>query len=346
MEVLLLGPYPPPHGGVQSNLVAIRRHLLERGVPCRVVNLTRHRQPDHDGVLFPKSALEVARLLFGLKFDIAHLHVGGSIPVRVTLLALLCTMRRGAKAVLTLHSGGYPASAAGRRAGNWTLRGFVFRRFDRIIAVNQALRDMFVEKFGVPAGRVRLIRPFALPERAPEVKFPPQVEAFLGAHDKVLVSTGWLEPEYDFPLQIRALGAIRERHPGAGLMILGDGRLKERLRGQIRCTGYSEHVLLAGDVPHDVAMAVLARCDVYLRTSWYDGDSVSVREALHFGTPVVASDNGMRPADVTLVPTSDLNALVEAVSAALAGGRRPSPATGADDSGIRAVLDLYRELSG
>ena len=29
MIILQMGPYPPPHGGVQTNLVAIRRYLEE-----------------------------------------------------------------------------------------------------------------------------------------------------------------------------------------------------------------------------------------------------------------------------------------------------------------------------
>ncbi|MCC7173871.1 MAG: glycosyltransferase [Bryobacterales bacterium] len=346
MRVLLLGPYPPPGGGVQTNLTAIRRHLLQKGVPCTVINLTRHRQADHDGVLFPRSALGVLRLLAAQRFDVAHLHIGGNIPARLLALCLALTLRPGARTVLTLHSGGYPASTAGRRAGRWTLRGLAFRRFDRIIAVNQALKNMFTEKFGVDAARVRLIAPHSLPEHPPEVQLPPPVETFFRTHGKVLVSTGWLEPEYDFPLQIRALGAIRQRVSGAGLMILGAGRLEESLRGQINATPYAEHVLLAGDVPHEAAMAALARCGLFLRTAWYDGDSVSVREALHFGTPVIATDNGMRPAGVRLIPVADLDALVEAAVDELGKGRRSPSAGRADDSGIHAVYDLYRELAG
>ena len=35
MRVLQLGPYPPPHGGVQTNLVAIRAFLLKAEHPVR-----------------------------------------------------------------------------------------------------------------------------------------------------------------------------------------------------------------------------------------------------------------------------------------------------------------------
>ena len=50
--------------------------------------------------------------------------------------------------------------------------------------------------------------------------------------------------------------------------------------------------------------------DLMLRTTWYDGDAISVREALHFGVPVIASDNGMRPKGTHLIPARDLEALV------------------------------------
>jgi len=122
---------------VQTNLVAIRRYLLERGVPCRVINLTRYRQPDHDGVYFPGSAPGVLGLLARLPASIVHLHIGSAITGRLLLLGLVCALLPGRRAVLTLHSGGYPTSPEGRSARPRSWRGFVFRRFDRIIAVNE-----------------------------------------------------------------------------------------------------------------------------------------------------------------------------------------------------------------
>ena len=38
MRVVQLGPYPPPHGGVQTNLVAIRDLLRKSGHECLAVN--------------------------------------------------------------------------------------------------------------------------------------------------------------------------------------------------------------------------------------------------------------------------------------------------------------------
>ena len=88
--ILLLGPYPPPNGGVQTNLVAIRNYVVERGHRCSVINLTGFHQPDHDGVFFPKSAGSVVKLLFRLPSRIIHIHIGGELSVRLLLLGLFC----------------------------------------------------------------------------------------------------------------------------------------------------------------------------------------------------------------------------------------------------------------
>jgi glycosyltransferase involved in cell wall biosynthesis len=343
MHVLLLGPYPPPHGGVQVNLVAIQKLLLARQIAVNVINLTRHRRPSHDGVYYPETGLQVVRLILATPATIIHLHIGGELTSRLLALALVCCMLPGRKTVLTFHSGGYPSSPQGQTASPWTLRGFVLRRFDRVIAINEQLEKLF-QHFGVRPDRIRFILPYVLPKHVPDAELPPAIELFFRTHERVLLSMGWLEPEYDYPLQIRALARLRRTFPSAGLAIFGDGRLEKDLRALAGATGVSEHVLLAGDVPHSVALEAMARSTVFLRTTLYDGDSISVREALHLGVPVIASDNGMRPPGVTLVPMENEDAVVEAASTLLASpaAKRFTPQDGTDQ--IEAVMNLYLEL--
>ena len=295
MNVLLLGPYPPPHGGVQTNLTAIRRLVREQGGRCAVVNLTRHRRQDADDVFYPSSAWRTLALILRLSADVIHLHIGGDVTFRLLALALVCCALAPGRVVLTLHSGGYPESPAGRSAARRTLRGFVFRRLARVVVVNERLSDLFVERFGVQPDRVRLIPPHVLPATPDAKSVPPRLAEFLAAHEPAMLSVGWLQEEYDYPLQIEALARIQQACPRAGLAILGEGALESELRAQIAASPAGADVLLAGDVSHTEALAAIAACDVFLRTTRYDGDAISVREALHFGVPVITTDNGMRP---------------------------------------------------
>jgi glycosyltransferase involved in cell wall biosynthesis len=345
MRVVQLGPYPPPHGGVQTNLVAIRDLLRSTGHECLAINLTRHRREDADGVFYPKSASGLLRLLWTLKADILHLHFGGDLTPRLLGLALCCTLLPGRRTVLTFHSGGYPGSPAGQTAGPRTLRGFVLRRLDGAIAVNGEIAAMF-RKFGVAERRIRTILPFAVQPPDRSLALPERLADFLAEHRPALLTVGLLEPEYDLELQIDVMEDVVLRHPQAGLIIIGAGSLEQKLREHIAEKPYRDHVLLYGDMPHAVTLRATLECDAMLRTTLYDGDSVSVREALYIGTPVIATDNGMRPAGVRLIPVHDRERLGAAIFQVLGGpasGRRAPAGDGQEN--IRAVLELYREIT-
>jgi glycosyltransferase involved in cell wall biosynthesis len=345
MRVLQLGPYPPPHGGVQSNLVAIRTFLLKRNIPCAVINTTRHRKAEADEVYYPRTSLGLLRLLFRLDYDIIHLHLGGMLTNRLLALSLVCCLLPRSKAVLTFHSGGYPSTPQGRKAHPTSLTGFVFRQFDRLIGVNPAIVEFF-RKLGVPADRSRLIYPHFFPG-APSGSepLPDNLAGFLGSHRPVLISVGLLEPEYDLPLQIAVLGRVREKFPTAGLIMIGAGSLEAELRARIAAQPFASDILLSGDVPHHATLQVISRSDLMLRTTLYDGDAVSVREALYLGIPVIASDNGMRPPGVQLIPSSSLDALYDAIQEALTThSKKDFHRPAVDETNIEAVFHAYEEL--
>jgi glycosyltransferase involved in cell wall biosynthesis len=76
-------------------------------------------------------------------------------------------------------------------------------------------------------------------------------------------------------------------------------------------------MLLAGDLDHDLCLSVMARSAVFIRPTFRDGDSISVREAVALGLPVVASNVGTRPESVLLFEAGDRDGLVACVERAL-----------------------------
>ena len=347
MRILQLGPYPPPHGGVQTNLVAIRSFLRQRGIPCAVINITRHRKQDADEVYYPKGALQLLRLLARLEFDVLHLHIGGMLTPRLLSLGLICALRPGAKSVMTFHSGLFPPSLEGRALGPVSFAGFVLRRFDALVAVNEEIMAFF-QRLGVSFNRARLISPYSfLPVESCSPTLPESLAAFFSSHDPVLISVGLLEPEYDVPLQIDTFPHIQQRFPKAGLLLIGSGSLEGELRARIQANSCAPHILLAGDVPHAATMTAISRARLLLRTTLSDGDALSIREALQLGIPVIATDNGMRPAGVHLIAKSNPSQLQQAIERQLATQtpeREQNHRSIADQSNLQAILDLYQDL--
>lgn len=343
-HILQLGPFPPPYGGVQTNMLAIRDWLVKNGDECSIISIVNSEgKSDEKGVYHPRNPLELVRLLKTLKYDALHIHIGGNLPARVLALILTAAIFAPEKSVMTLHSGGYAMEKI-KTARFFSAEGFIFRRLAKIIVVNEQMKAMFA-KFGVNAENVKLILPFALSKPDETVEIPQKFQDFWRAHEKVLLAVSALEPHYDLPLQINALERVREKFPGAGLIILGSGGAEKDLRALVQSKSYAENVFLAGETTREVVLHLIEKADVLLRTTVFDGDAISIREAIFLGTPVVATDNAMRPENVRLIRIGDGAALEAAIEEQLNAGRKPQNPNADGGENIRAVLDVYDRLT-
>lgn len=343
MRILLIGPYSPPRGGVQAHITCLHQFLIAQGISCEVIDLSPGRMTDGSGVYGPRNALALARLLITLRYDISHLHVGGNLSRRVAALALLCASIPGRKSILTLHSGGYPSSPQGRAVRPNSFRGLAMQRFDRLVAVNQEIAAWF-QKVGVPSERVRVILPYAMPATPTVIDLPESLRSFMAEHGPLLVSVGGLEAEYDLAIQIEVLGEVRKEFPKAGLLLVGSGSLEMDLKRLTAATAYADHVHFCGDLDRSLALRVISDSDLMLRTTLFDGDSIAVREAVHFGIPVVATDRAPRPEGVRVVPAQNLESLRLAATECLRNGSRRPPDSNASDENLAAILALYKEV--
>lgn len=345
MHILQLGPYPPPEGGISRNLLAIRDELQHAGHKCSVGVIAKCSKivPEQD-VYHPQNGRGLVRLLLTLKYDVLHVHIGGELRFRVLLLLAVCAGLSRGKNILTFHSGGY-AAKKGNAARRFSIVGMVFRRYKKIICVNPSMTEMF-EKFGVKKDRLHLIYPFALQDLDQTVEIPDKLREFTLRHRPFLLTVGLLEDTYDLFLQIDAFEKVLQKFPNAGLMIVGSGSLEGDLKKAIVSKLYSDKIFLTGDVEHKITLHLINNCDILLRTTKFDGDAISIREALHLKTSVIATDNGMRPNGVNLIAANpSIDTLVDKITRVLENNIPDKMAENDDGRGnIKAVIDVYKQL--
>jgi glycogen(starch) synthase len=271
-----------------------------------------------------------------------HLHVGGDIPRRVLSL-MIAAATFGKRPVLSFHSGGYPKTADAQKAKPNSARGRIFRQFSRILVVNEELADVF-GRYGVAPERIAIIAPFALTPPDASVVLPSVIAEFAESHSPLLVSVGGLEPDYEPLFLVDSMRSVLKEYPNVGLIIVGGGSMRGEVGAKVANSGYASAICLPGDVPHADTLRLIAKADATLRITLFDGDAISVREALFVGTPVIATDNGMRPIGVRLTNPGDIDDLVANITAVLSQRTaRPQNLT-PDYSNIDKVLDLYDDL--
>jgi glycosyltransferase involved in cell wall biosynthesis len=325
-------------------MLAIRERLRVKGHRCSIIATSRSSTvSDEPGVSHPRWAAELIKLLRYSDHDVLHLHIGGDISRRVLSLALAATVFGGPRTVMTMHSGGYAMTDEAKRAKPNSARGRIFRRFSRVIGVNDELADVF-RRHGVDGSRISVIAPYGLEPPEESVVLAGPLNEFCERHSPLLVAVGGLEPDYEPIFLLKAMKDILRDYPRAGLMIVGGGSMRGEVAAAVATSGNAAAICLAGDVPHAETLHLIQRADVMLRTTLFDGDAISVREALFFGTAVIATDNRMRPEGVRLIAQGDRAGLLERIREAMNTKTEREPTLDADHSNIDRVIDLYSSL--
>lgn len=121
---------------------------------------------------------------------------------------------------------------------------------------------------------------------------------FVASCKETVVAVGRFCREKGFEFLIDAFAAAREKRPGLGLVLVGDGpeNFRKRLVARVEKHGLRESVYFAGFQNNPLQYA--SRCDCYALSSLSEGFPNVLAEAMALGKPVVAANCYSGPAEI------------------------------------------------
>jgi glycosyltransferase involved in cell wall biosynthesis len=285
-------------------------------------------------------------------------HVVHTHSSKAGILGRLAARLEGVPAVHTVHGFGFtPLQAAPTR---WLFRvaETTMARFtDHFVTVSEIDRRRGIEIGLFPPDKVTVIRAGIDLDRFRAASGGDAVRQRLGVPvgPPMVTQVGNFKPQ-KAPLDfVRVAATVREQHPDAWFVMVGDGPLRAPAEKLARELGVADRLIFTGwwdDVP-----GLLAATAVSVLTSRHEGLPCSVVESLAAGVPVVATavdgtvevvrsgDNGL------LAPAGDITRLAQSIDRLLADpdlrGRMAAAARegleGFDrDLMVRQQEDLYR----
>ncbi len=280
--------------------------------------------------------------------DLVHAHY--AVPSGAAARRWIERRRPGLPLVVSVHGGDLsyaaPRSRRGHGAVTSTLRGA-----EAVIANSTLTRDGIEALIG-PREHLYVIHPGA--DVAPgNVDKRPQA---------TLVTVAHLEPHKSQADVIGALAALHERHPELRYVLIGRGPDRSSLETLARSLGVEDRVEFMSALPHEQAMAELARCHLHVMPSRHDAFGVAHIEAMAAGVPTIAGE-GTGARDIVaagegalLVPAGNVNALAGAIDTLLSEpGELRRLGEAARQTAFehfswkrcgRQTADVYREVSG
>jgi glycosyltransferase involved in cell wall biosynthesis len=158
---------------------------------------------------------------------------------------------------------------------------------DLIVATSHGVASDLTRAFAIDPDRIRVIpNPVDLTRVRLAAADPVDESVMPPGEGPLIVAAGRLAEAKNYPLMIEAFAEIR-RQLNARLLILGQGELEHTLRQLIDARGLAGAIVLAGFQANP--WKYIARADLFLLTSKYEGFGNVLIEAMACGVPVVAT---------------------------------------------------------
>lgn len=318
------------NGGVERMLVNLLHALAAHGLQLEVLllraesaylselppHMPQHRLAGYHGLLAIPALAHYLRRVRPTALLVAKDRAGRG--------AVLARALARVNTPIVLRLGTHLSTAmAGRSAPERWLRFALIRalypRIEAIVAVSAGVAQDVQTIAALPAGRVQVIRNPVITPALSERAAAPCPHPWLSADERipVILGLGRLQRQKDFPTLMHAFARLR-RERVARLVILGEGGGRAALERQRASLGLTTDIALPGFVTNPYPW--LARANLFVLSSAWEGSPNALTEALALGTPVVATDCPSGPAEILhqgrygpLVPVGDVPALASAM---------------------------------
>lgn len=329
-RVGLVGPLPPPSGGMANQCQQLIRLLQSEGVHVEFVQTNSPYQP------YWVSRIPMLRAVFRLVPYLAHLwRAAGRVNVMHILAnsgwawhlfaapAMIIARLRATPVIVNYRGGGADAFFA--QAPKHVLR--MLGKASMRVTPSVFLQRVFANR-GLNADVIPNIIDLAC--------FTPKPPRAFGNSPHIVVTRN-LEPIYDLPTAIRAFATIKKTFAGARLTVAGSGPELAKLQALVSTLQLTDSVQFSGRIDNASIPALYASADCMVNSSTVDNMPISILEAFASGVPVVSTCAGGIPDMVEhgvsglLVPIGNTEAMAREVIRIL---QNPGIASGLRQAGL------------
>ena len=306
------------HSSWQFDLVGIRGYGPHpKNIPA---NVTLRRIPSGS-----KKALLPGLIWYLLRHQPQTLLCANHALNRAALLARRLTGRPERVAIrmgMSLAAKGEKMRPRARQALFASMRRW-YPQADAVIAPSHGVGRDLIRYAGVSEDRLYIIPNPIITEQFPALCNEVVDHSWFrdDAESPIILSVGSLEPRKDFATLIDAFARVRAKRL-CRLVILGEGRERERLLNQARQLNIFEDVDLPGYTTNPCPY--MRKASLFVLSSHREGSPVALVEALACGTPVVSTDCPNGPSETLqngkvgkLVPVGDPEPMARAIEQTL-----------------------------
>lgn len=314
-KLAIIGIYPPPYGGVGVSLKRLIPYLDKNNIDYVVYNTgySKTNAPRIRDVGW--SPVWTLKMILFSRHKVVQLSTS---RWWVRLFGAIIHLFTGAEIIIYARGYSLPDSYHNSGFFKKNMVRMTLRSVYAVIATNPDLKEQ-ITQIGYPGEKIITVPPFIPPPETPSVEeLPVEIRKFSKDKSIILAANGGYiyingKDVYGLKDLVALMKTLVDKYPGIGLIVyLRKGAEKDKekysnLLREIENSSIKNNILFYTS-PGEF-YPVFGICDLFLRPTTTDGDSNSIREALYFGVPVVASDAVPRPEGTITYRAGDVDDL-------------------------------------
>ncbi|MBD3232561.1 MAG: glycosyltransferase [candidate division Zixibacteria bacterium] len=301
MKILLIGPYPPPLGGISVYVKRFSQKLKREGYDVDVFDYSR----------IPRLKRYVAFVrTVAAGCDRIYLN-----QLSIPIILILTVFGASVKTVFSGH---------GSSVESWRgLRRLAFvsflNRCREVVLAGPHLKPLYEQKGVGKSVPISIQHAFLPPDESEEERikdtYPEGVHRFIEAHQPLVIGNGYQitfyngRDLYGLDMCVELAYRLKPGFPHIGVIFaladIGDREYFDMIKGRIKDLGIEDNFFFLTEQKE--LWPLFKHADLFVRPTCNDGYGISIDEALHFGCPAVASDVCRRAEGTVLFKNRDMN---------------------------------------
>jgi len=309
-KILFIGPYPPPLGGVSVHIKRITHILKKEGYNIHICNTSKNCQSRYINFF------NLLKSIYLGNYDIIHIH---GLSIKTDLMIFLFKYLKKYKIYFTDHN---PRLLINKNK----FKTYFINRFivnlDYLIVVSDLILENY-KKSGVKFPENIIVKNAFLPppiEEANQIEqtYSDESKEFIKTHKPMLIANAYEVAFYrnidlyGLDLCVELTHRLKRNFPNIGfLFALANEEVNTAyihdVKQNIKALSINNNFhFMTGQKE---LWPLFKRADLGIRPTLTDGDALSVREALSFNCPVIASDVVKRPRGTICFKSRDIDDL-------------------------------------
>lgn len=313
--ITIVGPYPPPIGGISMHIKRLKKELEDLGITCTVYDLGANRKKEDRVEPISFRSWIVSLITTRSSDSIVHFH-GGS-WIHRAIIALFYKFRK-TRLIYTFHSLRIEDDDIG------LLLRFCIKlvKFfgDYFIVVSPEIFNRLVG-FGFSTKNMKIIPAYIAPKYNQKEfdMIPDYIWQFINSHSPIITANAYKisyfqgRDLYGIDMCIDLCDGLKKEFSNIGFVFclpnIGDEEYFKKLEERIEKIGLRNNFLFVSEQIE--YYPIISKANLFVRPTNTDGDAISIREAISLNTPVVCSDVIPRPRGVVLFRNRDTNDLLK-----------------------------------